>query len=298
MKSSDFAKKPEVFLDMDGVLADFHHGYNQVSDNPVPTHKDIPPPKDDPTFKKLTGSNFFATLPKFNSADALVNMIVQQFGSYSICTSPLRNDHANSEKYKTQWIQQHLNPQPKRIVVTPMKSKFAKLPDGTPNVLIDDRIANVKAWQAAGGIGILYNAHEDSLDVVVRGLQPQQELSENFNSHREHTRQLDHFEAWAIKKLHINGDLPHIEYSARKEKPDQIRTGYYDPDTSKTWIYTGNRNLIDIIRTVAHELAHHKQREDHETYANRDIAEIESQADEAAGMMVKIYVRQFPGIIE
>jgi hypothetical protein len=64
------------------------------------------------------------------------------------------------------------------------------------------------------------------------------------------------------------------------------------------WVYTGNRNLIDILRTVAHELAHHKQRLDGDTTNNTDLAELEGQADQVAGMIMKLYVRKFPEIIE
>ena len=50
---------------------------------------------------RITGTDFFATLPKFPSADELINM-VKKFtgGKFSINTSPLRGDHENSGKYK------------------------------------------------------------------------------------------------------------------------------------------------------------------------------------------------------
>ena len=35
--------------------------------------------------------------------------------------------------------------------------------DGTPNVLIDDKPDNVGRWTAKGGIGIRYQANQDSL---------------------------------------------------------------------------------------------------------------------------------------
>jgi hypothetical protein len=92
--------------------------------------------------------------------------------------------------------------------------------------------------------------------------------------------------------------MPEIEYAQQKEGPDQVRTGYYNPDTDKLWIYTGHRNLIDIMRTIAHELSHHKQDTDGHSTNNVDLADLESQADMAAGMLVKIYVRKHPEIIQ
>jgi hypothetical protein len=36
--------------------------------------------------------------------------------------------------------------------------------DGVPNILIDDRPANLERWIAKGGIGIRYQANENTLD--------------------------------------------------------------------------------------------------------------------------------------
>ena len=38
--------------------------------------------------------------------------------------------------------------------------------------------------------------------------------------------------------------------------------GYFDPNDNKIWVYVGNRNMGDILRTLAHELVHRKQDED------------------------------------
>jgi hypothetical protein len=112
------------------------------------------------------------------------------------------------------------------------------------------------------------------------------------------TKAVEDFIKFVYGKLHINSPLPNIEFAKEKESPDQNRTGYYDPSSNKMWVYTGNRNLIDIMRTIAHELAHHKQRENEHTYETDKISNIESQADMAAGMIIKLYVRQHPEIIK
>lgn len=163
-------KKPEVYLDMDGVLADFFTEYAKLAGIKSGNYRDIPPAKTDPTLNKMIGTDFFARLPKFPSADDLVSMVVKMFGHYHICSSPLRGDHENSEVQKKVWIKKYLNPQPVNIIITPNKAKYAKQPDGTPNILIDDRGSNITAWEAAGGIGIKYQADEDSLQKIVDGL--------------------------------------------------------------------------------------------------------------------------------
>jgi len=160
---------PEVYLDMDGVLADFFAEYAKLAGVKNGTYRDIPPAKADPTLQKMVGTDFFARLPKFPSTDRLVDMTVKMFGHYHICSSPLRGDFEGSEKYKRSWIKQHLPLQPVDILITPNKAKYAIQADGTPNILIDDRGSNITAWEAKGGVGIKYQADEDGLDVVLAG---------------------------------------------------------------------------------------------------------------------------------
>jgi len=166
--------KPTVYLDMDGVLADFFGGVEKMYG--VEHWKELTNDKTKDLKKevidRITGTDFFATLPKFQTADALIDM-VKNFtgGKFSINTSPLRGDHANSAKYKKIWIQNHIE-QPDDIVVTGRKESYAKdKGTGTPNILIDDRPINIQRWQGAGGYGILYQANRDSLDKVKKALE-------------------------------------------------------------------------------------------------------------------------------
>ena len=165
--------KPTVYLDMDGVLADFFGGVEKMYG--VEHWKELTNDKTKDLKKevidRITGTDFFATLPKFSTADALIDM-VQKFtgGKFSINTSPLRGDHENSGKYKKLWIQNNIE-QPDEIIVTGRKESYATdKASGTPNILIDDRPVNVQRWQAAGGYGILYQANRDSLSKVQEAL--------------------------------------------------------------------------------------------------------------------------------
>ena len=319
------SSRAEVYLDMDGVLCDFFAEYAVLAGLPRgSSYRDIPPAKTDPTLNKMIGTDFFARLPKFPTADALVSMVNKVFGHFNICSSPLRGDHKNSEEMKKVWLQNNLQIQPRDIIITPRKEKHATQPDGTPNVLIDDRGNNISAWEAAGGVGIKYQADEDSLDVITNGLKraleiiagsrkldPQKLVSKDRSlpvattdeppeQLKEESKEpeINKFIQYVYKKLHMDSPLPKIRLQAEKEGPEQHRTGWYNPAKNEMWVYTGNRNLIDILRTVAHELAHHKQRLDGDTYASADLADLEGQADQVAGMIMKLYVRKFPEIIE
>lgn len=183
--------RPEIFLDMDGVLADFFAEYAKLAGVPPNTqgrydYHAIPPEKREPVIQQMVGTDFFYRLPKFPSADRLVAMAVQVFGHYNICSSPLRGDHENSRAMKTAWIKDNLNPQPAKIIITPQKGKYAVQPDGTPNILVDDRNTVLTEWEQAGGIGIKYQADENGLDVVARGLRRAFEI---LKGRREHTPQ-------------------------------------------------------------------------------------------------------------
>jgi hypothetical protein len=173
MRSTDLIRATDntkIYLDMDGVLADFFAEYAKLAGVTTGNYRDIPPASADPTLDKMIGTDFFLRLPKFPTADNLVKLVLSYGNVYNICSSPLRGDHKNSEHYKRLWIQKNLAPQPAEIIITGQKERHAVNPDGSPNILIDDRGTNIVAWRARGGIGIKYQADEDSLDVVAKGL--------------------------------------------------------------------------------------------------------------------------------
>ena len=174
--------KPIVYLDMDGVLADFFGGVEFLYG--VEHWKELTNDKTKDLKKqvidRITGTDFFAVLPKFPTADTLIDM-VKKFtgGKFSINTSPLRGDHENSAKYKKVWISNNIET-PDEIIVTGRKESYAKdKGTGTPNILIDDRPVNIERWQSAGGYGILYQANRDSLEKVKKGLEGYAKVQRN-----------------------------------------------------------------------------------------------------------------------
>jgi len=173
---------PTVYLDMDGVLADFFGGVEKLYG--VSHWKELTSDKTKDlkaeVINRITGTDFFATLPKFESADALIGM-VKKFtgGKFSINTSPLRGDHENSGKYKKIWISNNIE-KPNEIIVTGRKEEYAKdKASGTPNILIDDRPINIQRWQGAGGYGILYQANRDPITKVEKGLEDYGKIRRN-----------------------------------------------------------------------------------------------------------------------
>ena len=159
-----------VYVDMDGVIADFFSALAEF--RKVNHWKDKGEITLDTSIKELQGTNFFETLPVFPFAKKLVDLVKSYTGGdWYINTSPLRDDHKNSEYYKTKWLEKH-NFDPKDIIVTKRKESYAvDKKTGIPNILIDDRPKNLERWVARGGVGIRYQANEDSLDLIEKGLE-------------------------------------------------------------------------------------------------------------------------------
>ena len=165
---NNYPSTPLVYVDMDGVLADFFgqvariHG---VSDWREIKRKD----EADTRAAKIPG--FFEKLPALPCAHDLIKGVMKIAGTYSILSSPLQSDVEKSVKEKSQWIADNLKPYPpQEELFSHTKYRYAKQADGTPNILIDDRGSNISSWEHAGGIGIKYQADEDSLDKVAKGL--------------------------------------------------------------------------------------------------------------------------------
>ena len=149
-----------LYLDMDGVLADFFKGLEQFYN--VKHWKQIQ--DKEKSIQALAGTDFFNTLDVFETSQELVDF-AKSTGDWGICSSPLRGDRDNSAYWKRVWLtEKQFLPEVNKLIFTGQKENFAvdKI-DGTPNILVDDKPSNIKRWNEAGGIGIRYQANEDDL---------------------------------------------------------------------------------------------------------------------------------------
>ena len=97
--------------------------------------------------------------------------------------------------------------------------------------------------------------------------------------------------------LDINDDVKVA--LAFKRTPDLKTTAYYSLDGSIK-IYAKNRAIIDVMRSVGHELVHHKQNLDGRlTNPEKDGAdgsELENEANAVAGILIRRYGKLHPEI--
>ena len=154
-EAEDDSVKPMVYLDMDGVLADFFSEWSRLAG--VKHYKDINNTEE--TLQLVREHpTFWIDLPMLPHARALVKTVIEKYGEYRICSTPLAGDE-RSKPGKIAWIKKHLSDMPPaEIVLTHSKADHA-LGNGVANILVDDYGVNVNKWRAAGGIGIKY---EDS----------------------------------------------------------------------------------------------------------------------------------------
>ena len=167
MKIFEVASKPIVYVDMDGVLADL---FNHVGDiHNVEHYNQMSDAEWEKFFKSTDAYHLFRDLPVFPTANKLLQMVKSMAGGYKILSSPLNFDRAGSIKGKREWLAKNISVLPDGIIFEHEKFKYAKT-GGIPNILIDDFRKNITAWNAAGGIGIKYQADENSLDELAQAL--------------------------------------------------------------------------------------------------------------------------------
>lgn len=161
--------RPIVYVDMDGVLADLYSHAAELSD--VDHYNQMTPDQWEAFFKDSNAYHLFRDINPFPTANQLLKIVKKYAGGYRILSSPLSFDRAGSIKGKREWLSKHINVPADKIIFEHDKYKYAIQPNGTPNILIDDYGVNTRAWDAAGGIAVKYQADEDTLDKVSKVLE-------------------------------------------------------------------------------------------------------------------------------
>ena len=163
----------QVYVDMDGVVADFLTPTKEFFGiRPTDSKRDL-----DTLLNQGKGflrlqrewPTFWMDLPRMPHALDLWE-VVRPYHPCILTALPESWPSAATGKYV--WVKRHLskfgyNPRQEfHAVLRSQKVKFAKQPDGTPNVLIDDFDKNINEWRSAGGIGILYVDSSSAVNLV------------------------------------------------------------------------------------------------------------------------------------
>lgn len=86
--------------------------------------------------------------------------------------------------------------------------------------------------------------------------------------------------------------MPKIKIKRDSEYSAQNHTfGHYTPDDNIIMLQISNRQILDILRTLAHELVHHKQ--NLKNQLSSDSGETGSRHENQANAMAAILMRDF-----
>lgn len=108
------------------------------------------------------------------------------------------------------------------------------------------------------------------------------------------------FIEWCSRELGLKSK-PKFEWSYDTgEAQSGTHTGRHVEGSNKVWVYVKDRNLVDILRTVAHELRHVQQSEQGKIKpgSSYPFSPIEQDADRWAGGIIKIFGKQHPEIYQ
>lgn len=156
-------KMPHLYLDMDGVQADFFGAWSKYHN--VPHWKSI---KDrEKEIDQLAHSkasqvyDFFRNLEPLQGGRKVVNWIKNNKIPFTVLSAPLRGPYGEASiKAKKDWLDEYNPGTSSDAIFTSEKYRFA-IKDGIPNVLVDDFGKYLNAWSAAGGIAV---KHEDEYE--------------------------------------------------------------------------------------------------------------------------------------
>lgn len=164
MKTTNTKKIPHLYLDMDGVQADFFGAWadkHNVSHWKAITNKEN-------EIEQLANSTpeqvyrFFRDLRLLKGGKQIIDWVQSNNIPYTVLSAPLRGPYADASKQaKKDWLDEFHPGSSENAIFTSQKHKYA-VNDGVSNVLVDDFGPYIKKWTDAGGIPV---KHEDESEV-------------------------------------------------------------------------------------------------------------------------------------
>jgi len=158
-------QKPKIsciYLDMDGVIADFVKRYKELYDmEPREAEKKKEFNK---YFDEFIATNQFATLDLMPGAmDGITFLRKANVPTQMLSSTATEDKYHDISKQKMVWLQTHgITFTPNFVPGKKHKYKYAA-PD---KIIIDDTQSVIDQWNAAGGIGILHKNWQDTLAIL------------------------------------------------------------------------------------------------------------------------------------
>jgi Zn-dependent peptidase ImmA (M78 family) len=121
-----------------------------------------------------------------------------------------------------------------------------------------------------------------------------------FDNHSSKVESLKQFVGWAIDRIGIE-NAPKIKFGTDRDQVRDRRTFGSTSGSGDIWVHIANRNTADIMRTLMHELIHHKQFEQgtaHGAMTEDEEQYIEDEANAIAGRLMREYGKKHEDIYE
>lgn len=158
-------KVKRIFVDMDGVLADFLKGVESPEYIGHPLTNDAKGHTEyDDRKEELTNKRLFANLPPMSDMYDLLAYIRHCETPWEILTAAGAVNRELVVYDKNEWIKRYVDPTIPVTCTFTGTQKAAYAFEG--NVLIDDREKNINAWEDAGGIGILHTSARETINAL------------------------------------------------------------------------------------------------------------------------------------
>lgn len=159
----------EIYIDMDGVLCDFHKRYKDlygseiIEDYPYMSDNKI---KEDykKHFKNFVDTRQFATLDMLPDVKSSLHFLEENFACpmYILSSTAQEEYWEEIAKQKFEWLKNHdIDYAP---IFVPGK-RFKKLYSGPDKVMIDDSFSVIEDWNSQGGIGFQHKSWEITMNV-------------------------------------------------------------------------------------------------------------------------------------
>lgn len=161
----------KIYLDMDGVLADFNRGVRELCGMEPPNQNGKGDPKrDDAMWDAIRGTgHFYDRLELMPGAKEMFDAIYAKYGDRCEILTGIPKEKrgiVTAGEDKTNWTHRLLAKDIRvNIVYREQKPEYCK---GKDCILIDDLESNIREWEAMGGTGILNTSAEETLRELER----------------------------------------------------------------------------------------------------------------------------------
>lgn len=108
---------------------------------------------------------------------------------------------------------------------------------------------------------------------------------------KENIEKMRQFARHCIKELGLKG---HVKIRLSTKQTGLATAGFYNPEDDTIYVAVKNRAMADVMRTMAHELTHCRQKQQGTEfpYDDESLQPLEDEANTMSGRLVRFYGRK------